>query len=37
MADLTLTGAKIRFVTHNDNKDHDTRLDVTLQNKVSIF
>jgi hypothetical protein len=37
MADLTLTGVKIRFVTHNDNKDHDTILNVTVTNKVSIF
>lgn len=36
-ADSKLTGVKIRFTTHNDNKDHDTRLDVTVKNRVSIF
>jgi hypothetical protein len=37
MADLTLTAAKIRFVTHNDNKDHDTILNVLIKNKVNLF
>jgi len=36
-ADSKLTGVKIRFVTHNDNKDHDTRLDVSVKNRVSLF
>lgn len=36
-ADAKLTGVRIRFVTHNDNKDHDTILNVTIKNKVSIF
>lgn len=35
--DLTLTGIKIQFRTHNDNKDHDTRLDVAVKNKVNVF
>ena len=37
MADPTLTAVKIRFTTHNDNKDHDTRLDVNVKNKVNVF
>jgi hypothetical protein len=36
-ADATLTAARIRFVTHNDNKDHDTVLNVMIRNRVSIF
>lgn len=35
--DLKLTSCKIRFFTHNDNKDHDTALNVLVKNKVSIF
>lgn len=35
--DLTLTGCSIEFRTHNDNKDHDTVLDVTLKNKANLF
>jgi hypothetical protein len=37
MADAKLTGVKIRFTTHNDNKDFDTRLNVSVKNKVNIF
>lgn len=37
MADATLRNVKIRFNTHNDNKDHDTRLDVQIKNKVNVF
>jgi hypothetical protein len=37
MADLTLKGASIRFNTHSDDKDHDTRLSVTIKNKVNMF
>ena len=36
-ADAKLTGVKIRFTTHNDNKDHDTRLDVDVRNRTSLF
>lgn len=36
-ADSKLTGVKIRFTTHNDNKDHDTRLNVSVKNRVSMF
>jgi hypothetical protein len=32
-----LTGARIRFVTHNDNKDHDTILNVSVKNRVNVF
>ncbi len=32
-----LSGAHIRFDTHNDNKDFDTRLDVFIKNKTGIF
>ena len=37
MVDATLTKVNIRFTTHNDNKDHDTRLDVTIKNKINMF
>jgi hypothetical protein len=37
VADAKLTKVSIRFTTHNDNKDHDTRLDVTVKNRVSMF
>jgi hypothetical protein len=37
MADLSLTAVKIRFTTHNDNKDHDTVLNVTVKNKINLF
>jgi len=37
MADATLSAVRIRFTTHNDNKDHDTQLDVAVKNKISIF
>ena len=37
MADALLTKVSVRFVTHNDNKDHDTRLDVRVKNRTSIF
>ena len=36
-ADAKLTGVRIRFVTHNDNKDHDTILNVSVKNKISMF
>jgi len=36
-ADSLLTKVSIRFVTHNDNKDHDTVLNVSVKNRVSIF
>jgi hypothetical protein len=36
-ADSKLTGVTIRFMTHNDNKDHDTRLDVSVKNRVTMF
>ncbi|WP_343535127.1 hypothetical protein [Pedobacter sp.] len=36
-ADPILTKVKIIFVTHNDNKDHDTRLNVKLKTKVNLF
>jgi len=36
-ADSKLTGVKIRFNTHNDNKDHDTSLNVLVKNKVNMF
>jgi len=32
-----LTKVTVRFDTHNDNKDHDTKLDVTVSNKVTLF
>lgn len=35
--DLTLTGASIQFRTHNDDKDHDTVLDVSVKNKLNLF
>ena len=35
--DAKLTAVKIRFVTHNDNKDHDTILNVTVRNRVNLF
>lgn len=37
MAELTLTGVKVRFSTQNDNKDFNTRLNVTVKNRISIF
>lgn len=33
----TLTKVSITFVTHDDNKDHDTRLNVAVKRKVSLF
>jgi hypothetical protein len=32
-----LTKVSIRFDTHNDNKDHDTILNVYVKNKVNMF
>jgi len=32
-----LTKVTITFTTHNDNKDDDTRLDVSIKNKSTIF
>src|SRR5579872_6134196 len=32
-----LTKVNIRFDTHNDNKDHDTILNVLVKNKVNMF
>jgi hypothetical protein len=32
-----LTKVRVTFVTHHDNKDHDTRLDVTVKNKQTLF
>jgi hypothetical protein len=32
-----LTKVSITFRTHDDNKDHDTRLSVAIKNKVSVF
>ena len=39
MADpnATITKVSITFVTHDDNKDHDTSVSVDVQNKTSIF
>jgi hypothetical protein len=39
MADPNATIAKVSvtFVTHDDNKDHDTSVSVDVQNKTSIF
>lgn len=37
LADAKLTKANITFVTHDDNKDGDTRVFVLVQNKISIF
>jgi hypothetical protein len=36
-ADPALTDVMITFFTHNDNKDHDTGLNVTVFNKVNLF
>ena len=35
--DAKLTKVTITFVTHNDNKDHDTRLNVGIKSKVNLF
>ncbi|WP_321795198.1 hypothetical protein [Burkholderia sp. BCC1988] len=35
--DAKLTRASITFYTHNDNKDHDTVLNVLVKNKISMF
>ncbi|MBB3256231.1 hypothetical protein F4827_001057 [Paraburkholderia bannensis] len=35
--DAKLVRASITFFTHNDNKDHDTVLNVLVKNKVSMF
>lgn len=37
MSDAKLNRVTITFYTHNDNKDHDTALDVLVKNKVSMF
>ena len=36
-ANPILTKATITFFTHNDNKDDDTQLNVTLKTKVTLF
>jgi hypothetical protein len=33
----TLTKVAIRFTTHNDNKDYNTRLNVTVKNRTTLF
>ncbi len=33
----TLNGVKIEFSTHDDNKDDDTRLDVSVKDRKNIF
>jgi len=35
--DSTLKRVTITFYTHNDNKDHDTKLNVSVVTKVSVF
>ena len=37
MAEALLTRVSIRFVTHNDNKDHDTVLNVFVKNRRTMF
>lgn len=37
MAEALLTRVSIRFVTHNDNKDHDTILNVFVKNRRTMF
>jgi len=36
-SDPKLTKTTITFVTHNDNKDHDTQLNVRIKTKVNLF
>ncbi|WP_295667275.1 hypothetical protein [uncultured Mucilaginibacter sp.] len=36
-SDATVTKVTITFNTHNDNKDHDTQLNVSIKTKVNLF
>jgi len=37
LGDAQLTKVNINFLTHDDNKDADTKVFVLVQNKISIF